>query len=102
MEEKQIIDKLWDSYELSRSDAIEQRVEIENIAEAKKEAAELKRNISRLGNPNLGAIEEFERVNTRYTYLPEDIDLWRDPDNHPNLQEDYPAPVQTSEMKAHP
>lgn len=74
MEEKQIIDKLWDSYELSRSDAIEQRVEIENVAEAKKEAAELKRSISRLGNPNLGAIEEFERVNTRYTYLTEQRD----------------------------
>ncbi|MBQ4040258.1 MAG: chromosome segregation protein SMC, partial [Oscillospiraceae bacterium] len=74
MEEKQIIDKLWDTYELSRSAAIEQRVEIENVAEAKKEAAELKRSISRLGSPNLGAIEEFERVNTRYTYLTQQRD----------------------------
>ncbi len=74
MEEKQLIDKLWDTYELSRSAAIEQRVELENITEAKKQAAELKRGISKLGTPNLGAISEFERVNTRYTYLTEQRD----------------------------
>jgi chromosome segregation protein len=28
----------------------------------------------RVGNPNIGAIEEFERVNTRYTYLTEQRD----------------------------
>ena len=74
MEEKQIIDKLWDTYELSRSEAIKQHVELENTAESKKQATELKRSISRLGNPNLGAIDEFERVNSRYTYLTEQRD----------------------------
>ena len=31
--------------------------------------AELKRKITNLGTPNLGAIEEYARVNERYTYL---------------------------------
>ena len=69
MEEKQIIDKLWDSYELTRTSAPEAAAEIENTGTAQKRAAELKRKISALGTPNLGAISEFERVNERYEYL---------------------------------
>ena len=69
LEEKQIVDKLWDTYELSRSTAMEMRQEAQNMAAAGRRIAELKREISRLGTPNIGAIEEFERVNTRYTYL---------------------------------
>ncbi|MGE4483992.1 MAG: chromosome segregation protein SMC [Oscillospiraceae bacterium] len=69
LEEKQIVDKLWDAYELSRTTAMEIRQEVTNMAAAGRRIAELKREISRLGTPNIGAIEEFERVNTRYTYL---------------------------------
>ena len=74
MEEKQIIDKLWESYELTRSTAPEAAAEIENVGAAQKRAAELKRKISALGTPNLGAIDEFARVNERYTYLTEQRD----------------------------
>ena len=69
MEEKQILDKLWETYELSHSDAQAQRMELESIPKATRRASELKREISGLGTINIGAIEEFERVNTRYTYL---------------------------------
>ncbi len=69
MEEKQIIDKLWDSYELTRTTASEAAAEIESVGAAQKRVAELKRKISALGTPNLGAIEEFARVNERYEYL---------------------------------
>lgn len=69
MEEKQIIDKLWETYELTRSSAPEAAAEIESAAAASKRVAELKRKISSLGTPNLGAIEEFGRVNERYEYL---------------------------------
>ena len=69
MEEKQIIDKLWESYELTRSTAPQAAAEIESVAAAQKRVAELKRKISSLGTPNLGAIEEFARVNERYEYL---------------------------------
>ena len=69
MEEKQILDKLWDSYELTPSTAAPCAAEIESTAAAGKKITELKRKISGLGTPNLGAIEEFARVNERYEYL---------------------------------
>ncbi len=69
MEEKQIIDKLWDNYELTPGTAPEKRGQIESIASGNRRIAELKRKISGLGTPNLGAIEEFARVNERYSYL---------------------------------
>ena len=69
LEEKQIIDKLWDSYGLTPGTAPEHKGEIENITAGNRRAGELKRKIAALGTPNLGAIEEYARVNERYTYL---------------------------------
>ena len=69
MEEQQILDKLWDSYELTPSTAAGAKAELESTAAANKRIAELKRKINGLGSPNLGAIEEFARVNERYEYL---------------------------------
>jgi chromosome segregation protein len=74
MEERQIIDKLWDSYELSHSAAQNLRQPVENMAAAQKQIASLKRSIGALGNPNLGAIEEYERVSERYGFLTEQRD----------------------------
>ncbi len=71
MEEKTLLDKLWERYELSHSAAMEQRVELESVPKATRRIAELSREIKSLGAPNIGAIEEYERVNTRYTYLSE-------------------------------
>ncbi|WP_455582994.1 chromosome segregation protein SMC [Dysosmobacter sp.] len=71
LEEKQILDRLWEHYELSHSDAQTIRVELESIPKAARRIGELKRDISALGTPNIGAIEEFDRVNGRYTYLTE-------------------------------
>ena len=69
MEEKQLLDKLWDTYELTHEAARTQRVELESVAKAQRRAAELKKTIAGLGNINLDAIEEFDRVNERYTYF---------------------------------
>ena len=69
MEERQIIDKLWDSYELTPSTALDKRTEIESVAAGNRRIGELKRKIAAIGTPNLGAIEEYARVNERYTYL---------------------------------
>ena len=74
MEEKQILDRLWEHYELSHSDAVAQRIEIESVSKATRRIGELKRDISALGSINTGAIEEFDRVNSRYTYLTEQRD----------------------------
>ena len=69
MEEKQIIDKLWDSYGLTPGTAPEHRGQIESVSAGNRRIGELKRKIAGLGTPNLGAIEEYARVNERYTYL---------------------------------
>lgn len=74
MEEKQIIDKLWDSYELSRTAAQAVREPVENLSASTKRIGALKREIGALGNPNLGAIEEYERVSERYNFLTEQRD----------------------------
>jgi chromosome segregation protein len=74
LEEKQIIDKLWDNYELSRTAAQEQRKPLESLTAANRRISELKRAIHALGTPNLGAIEESKRVGERYDYLTEQRD----------------------------
>ena len=74
MEEKAILDKLWESYELSHQAARAQRVELESLPKAQRRITELKRDITALGNINLDAIEEFQRVNERYTYLTDQRD----------------------------
>lgn len=74
LEEKQILDRLWEHYELSHTDAQAQRIELESVPKAGRRIGELKRDISALGTPNIGAIEEFDRVNTRYTYLTDQRD----------------------------
>ena len=73
-EEKAIIDKLWDSYGLTPGTAQDKRGEIESVAAGTRLVAELKRKISGLGTPNLGAIEEYARINERYSYLAEQRD----------------------------
>ncbi|MBQ8851898.1 MAG: chromosome segregation protein SMC, partial [Oscillibacter sp.] len=74
MEEKQILDRLWEHYELSHSDASAIRIELESVPKATRRIGELKREINALGTINIGAIEEFDRVNGRYTYLTEQRD----------------------------
>ena len=69
MEEKQLLDKLWESYGLSHEAARRQRQELTSIPAANRRMGELKRAISALGQVNVGAVEEFDRVNQRYTYL---------------------------------
>ncbi len=69
MEERQIIDRLWESYELTPGTAAAKAAPIESAAAGARRVAELKRKICALGTPNLGAIEEYARVNERYTYL---------------------------------
>ena len=95
MEEKQLLDKLWENYELSHEAAKQQRVEIESVQKAGRRISELKRSISALGNVNVGAIEEFQRVNERYTYLTDQRD---DVDRAKKELEEIIADI-TSEMK---
>ena len=95
LEEKQLLDKLWETYELSHEAAKLQRVEIESVPKASRRIAELKKNISALGNVNVGAIEEFQRINERYTYLTDQRD---DVETAKKELEDVIAQI-TGEMK---
>ena len=73
-EEQMLIGKLWDSYELSRTEAETVRQEVENAAKTARQVADLRRQMNALGNPNLGAIEEYQRVSQRYNFLSEQRD----------------------------
>lgn len=64
-----IISKLWEEYELTKREAEEQAIEIEDIPAAKSRLTELKSKIKALGNVNVGAIEEYKEVSARYNEL---------------------------------
>ncbi|MCL1820529.1 MAG: chromosome segregation protein SMC [Oscillospiraceae bacterium] len=68
-EERLILERLWENYGLAHQDALKQRTEIESVPVAQRRIAELKREIEALGVVNIGAIDEFKRVNERYEYL---------------------------------
>ncbi|MCL2249030.1 MAG: chromosome segregation protein SMC [Oscillospiraceae bacterium] len=74
MEEQNINDKLWDTYELSKSSAVSQGTPIDDVKATQKRLNKLKHEITELGTPNIGAIDEFDRVSTRYDFLTEQRD----------------------------
>ena len=74
MEESQLLDKLWEGYQLSHEAARAQRVELESVQKAQRRIGELKKSISALGSINPDAVEEFNRVNERYTYFTDQRD----------------------------
>lgn len=66
--------KLSEEYEISYEAAKHRFPVPEDIQTAQQEVRDLKRQIAALGEVNLGAIDEFERVNERYQYLSEQKD----------------------------
>lgn len=64
-----IVSKLWDEYELSKRQAEEISIEIDNVQEAKKRLNEIKSSIKSLGTVNVSAIEEYKEVSERYEFL---------------------------------
>ena len=64
-----IVSKLWDEYELSRSQAREAAILLEDVPAAQKRLTELKNRIRGLGHVNLAAIEEYKEVAERYEFL---------------------------------
>ena len=69
LEEKQLIDKLWDAYGLTRETAAQAAAPIASAGKARQRVSELRKEITSLGTPNLGAVEEYERVSGRWEYL---------------------------------
>ena len=69
-----IISKLWDEYELTKREAEQIAIEIEDNAKAQKRLTELKQKIRALGNVNVSAIEEYKEVSERYEFMSVQVD----------------------------
>ncbi|UVI32468.1 chromosome segregation protein SMC [Paenibacillus spongiae] len=69
-----LLRKLSEEYELSFELARERYPVPEDVIATQNEVRDLKRSISSLGEVNLGAIDEYERVKERYTFLSEQKD----------------------------
>lgn len=63
------VQKLYDEYQLTRTQAEEIGVIPEDLPAANKRLAELKSKIRALGNVNVAAIEEYKEVSARYEFL---------------------------------
>ena len=70
----EIIKRLFDEYELTRTEAEQIAEPVENISDAKRELQEVKGKIKQLGNVNVSAIEEYREVYERYVFMKAQMD----------------------------
>lgn len=64
-----LVDRMWENYEMTLSEALAYTQPTEDTASAAKQAAELKNQIKALGNINIDAIEEYREVKEKYDFL---------------------------------
>ncbi len=77
-----IVNRLWDDYELTQSDAEQICMPVENYEETKQRVSELKSKIKALGSVNLESIDEYTESKERYDFLTEQkADLEKSKDN---------------------
>lgn len=69
-----IIKRLFDEYELTRTEAEQIAEPVENVPEAKRELQEVKNKIKSLGHVNVSAIEEYKEVHERYVFMKAQMD----------------------------
>ncbi len=69
-----IVKRLFDEYELTRTEAEQVAKPVENVAEAKHTLSEVKGKIKSLGNVNVSAIEEYKEVHERYVFMKAQMD----------------------------
>lgn len=69
-----IINKLWDEYELSMREAKEMGDKIDNLQSSQKNLNDLKLRIKRMGSVNVSAIEEYKEVGERYEFMKIQVD----------------------------
>lgn len=66
--------KLFDEYQLTRREALELGIVIEDAPKAQRTLNEIKAKIRALGSVNVGAIEEYKEVSERYGFMKLQID----------------------------
>lgn len=64
-----VVSKMWEAYEMTRSEAAAFASPVENISEAQKRLNSLKSSIRSLGSINVAAIEEYKEVSERFEFL---------------------------------
>lgn len=69
-----VIRRLYDEYQLTKSEAEQIGIEIDKPNEAKKSLADIKTKIRSLGNVNVSAIEEYKEVKERYDFMSEQVE----------------------------
>lgn len=73
-EETQILDKMWENYELTPTPAAEVARPLEDVSAAKDQAQGIRMKMRSLGNVNLDAVEEYQKALERYTFMGEQKD----------------------------
>ena len=68
-ESNNIITKLWEEYELTKREAENIAIEIDEPSKAQRRLSELKQSIKSLGSVNVAAIEEYKEVSERYEFM---------------------------------
>ena len=68
-EEMTLLAKLWDKYNLAKTAAVNEGSPIENVTAARKRINSINAEIDELGEVNIGAIKEYERVSERYDFF---------------------------------
>ena len=71
LSQESIVNKMWDTYELSYTAAQKYREDIESLSAAGREVTRIKNEIKSLGNINVDSIEEFRQVSERYNFMSE-------------------------------
>ena len=70
-EEAQILDKMWESYELTPTPAQAFRIELPDHTAAQRTAEQLRGQLRALGNVNLDAVEAYAALRERFLFLEE-------------------------------
>ncbi|MBR5262252.1 MAG: chromosome segregation protein SMC, partial [Clostridia bacterium] len=68
------INKLFDEYQLTKTQAEEMNIVIDDYQKAHRTLQEVKAKIRALGSVNVGAIEEYAEVSERYAFMKEQLD----------------------------
>lgn len=69
----EIIERLWNEYELTRREAEAEAEPVSDANQASRRLRELKNEIKKLGNVNVSAIEEYAEVSERYEFLTQQV-----------------------------
>ena len=67
------LNRLWEEYELTIAEALPLCIEFTSITELRQQVTSIRNRVRALGNVNVSAIDEYEEVLSRYTFLSEQI-----------------------------